>query len=212
MELNTVILPFGKIIYQTKQGQSVSDDNSYLINTVLEKEPEGSLSLLDLGSGNGILSIMLGFHRPNWTITGIEIQSHLVELARQNCRSADISNIEFYKQDLRTWSSQECFDIIVGNPPYFPQESGRISPVREKAISRHEIFCNMTDVLHFIKKHLKSQGRAYLIYPSNRASDMENISKKVDLNIDGKFFFNKNKKGKIIFSLSHQGRMYVKNR
>jgi len=205
MELISVALPFGKNIYQFKQGQSVSEDNTYIVETILKRENEEQSSLLDLGCGNGILSIMLGYYRQNWKITGIEIQSHLVELAGKNSLSAEVSNISFHQADLRKWDCPDKFDLIIGNPPYFPEGSGRISPIREKAISRHEILCNMNDVLIFIKKFLKPSGRSYLIYPSKRLYDMEKNTKKVDLNIEEKFFFNRSKKEKIIFCLSHLG-------
>ena len=160
--------------------------------------------MVDLGCGNGILSFMLAYYRPAWQITGLEIQEHLVKLAIENLALAALGNIEILHQDLKNWETSEKFDLIISNPPYHPQNSGRISPIQEKAISRHEISCTMLDILSFIKKHLKTSGKAYLIYPSNRKTDMVNFAKKVDLNIDNEFFFNKLKKEKVIFSLSQR--------
>ena len=204
MPLKPVLLPFGKTIYQTDLGQSVSSDNTYLVDLVLQKTDLNPLSALDLGCGNGILALMLAHYRPKWNISGIEIQPHLADLARKNCLLTQADNIVIYQQDLRLWISQERYDIIFSNPPYYPQTSGRLSPLKEKAISRHEISCTMRDILSFIKHYLKISGKAYLIYPSERTADMQNFSKKVDLIIEEEFFFKNNKKEKKVFSLTHR--------
>jgi len=205
MNLKPVVLPFGKVILQTEHGQSISSDNTYLTNKILEYESESPISVLDLGSGNGILSLMLGHYRPKWQITGLEIQSHLVDLARENCRKIELMNLNFILGDLRNWIPAAPFDLIISNPPYFSQNQGRLSPIKEKAVSRHEILCNMTDILYFIKQNLKNSGRSYLIYPSDRAVELEKNTKKVDLNITGKFLFNKNRKEMLIYRLSQSG-------
>ncbi len=204
MSPKPVLLPFGKTIYQTDQGQSITSDNTYLVELILESEDQSPLQVIDLGCGNGILSIMLAHYRPDWQISGLEIQPHLVKLARENCESAETANISIFQQDLRHWKKKDQYDLIFSNPPYYPEVSGRVSPVREKAISRHEITCSMKDILDFVKKYLKSSGKAYLIYPSTRTGDMEKYAKKVDLNVEAEFFFNKNKKEKIVFLLTQR--------
>jgi tRNA1(Val) A37 N6-methylase TrmN6 len=202
MELKTVLLPFGKTIYQTEQGQLISSDNSHLVDLLLQRETEILQTVLDLGCGNGILSLMLAHYRPAWKITGIEIQPHLVELAQKNCLLTEAVNVDIKLQDMRCWRPEQVWDIIVCNPPYHPLNSGILSPVKEKAISRHELCCNMLDVLTFIKGNLKLSGKAYVIYASNRSSDLEKFTKKVDLNINRRFSFKKNRKKSIIFSLT----------
>jgi len=202
MELKPVLLPFGKTIYQTKQGQLISNDNSYLVDLLLQRETENFQSVLDLGCGTGILSLMLAHYRPAWKITGIEIQSHLVELAKKNCQLTEAANIDIRLQDLRCWQPEQAWDIIVCNPPYHSLNSGKMSPIKEKAISRHEICCNMLDILSFIKSNLKLSGKAYLIYPANRNLDLEKFTKKVDLNIERRFSSKKNRKESVIFILT----------
>jgi tRNA1(Val) A37 N6-methylase TrmN6 len=211
MLLKPVLLPFGKTIYQTDQGQAVSSDNVYLTELILQNENEQPINAMDLGCGNGILTLMLAHYRPDWKVSGIEIQPHLVDLARKNAQMIQAVNVAIYQHDLRLWDNQEKYDLIFSNPPYYQRNSGRISPVSEKAISRHEILCTMSDILNFIKKYLRNTGRAYLIYPLERESDMQKFSKKVDLIIDREFFFNKTKKELMIFSLIHR-KEYVKNR
>ncbi|KQC10375.1 MAG: hypothetical protein APR54_03165, partial [Candidatus Cloacimonas sp. SDB] len=197
MELKPVLLPFGKTIYQTKQGQLISSDNSHLVDFLLQRETENFQTVLDLGCGNGILSLMLAHYRPAWRITGIEIQPHLVEIAQKNCQLTEATNVDIQLQNLRCWQSEQTWDLIVCNPPYHPLNSGKISPIKEKAISRHELCCNMLDILTFIKGNLKLSGKAYLIYAPNRTFDLEKFTKKVDLNIERRFSSKKNRKESI---------------
>ena len=204
MTRKPVLLPFGKTIYQTSQGQAISSDHTFLVELINSRTANDHLSMMDLGCGNGILSIMLAYYRPNWQITGLEIQPHLAQLARANCELTGFSNIKIREQDLREYNEYVSYDLILSNPPYFPENSGRLSPVREKAISTHELNCNMMDILSFFKKYLKRTGEAYLIYPSERLGELEKYAKKVDLNIKAEFFFNVIKKKKVIFLLTQR--------
>ncbi|MCK4956819.1 MAG: methyltransferase domain-containing protein [Candidatus Cloacimonetes bacterium] len=178
-----VMLPFGKIICQTA-GQGISSDCQALVDVVLQAENQ-SFDVLELGSGNGIIAIMLAYYRANWKITGIEIQTHLVALSKQNSESAGVKT-SFLEADIKEFVSQNKYDIIVSNPPYFTKAQGRISPDMERAISRHEILCNMQDVLENISRNLKKSGRAYLIYPQIRFEQLQEISEKVNLIIEDK--------------------------
>jgi tRNA1(Val) A37 N6-methylase TrmN6 len=136
---------------------------------------------------------MLAHYRPLWKIIGIEIQPHLVQLARQNLRSAKVE-AKFLKADLREFNTYQSFDIIVSNPPYIPPNKGRISPDRVRAIARHEIKCSLPDVLKNIQKNLDKKGKAFLIYPSFRLLEIEKMCKNVDLQIAKKKLLHNNKR------------------
>ena len=199
--MKPVKLPFGKTIYQTDHGQSVTTDTAFVVEAILQKNTEENLSVLELGSGNGIISIMLAHYRPSWQITGIEIQSEPAELSQQNAELAEVK-INFEESDLRTFQSSSHFDLIVSNPPFYPIDSGRISPIQERAVSRHEISCNMSDVFQAVRRNLKKGGKAFLFYPEERLIDVEKNVKKVDLKLASKFIMptERNKK-KILMEL-----------
>ncbi len=182
--LAAVKLPFGKTIFQFQGGHSVTSDSANLVDFVLENTPREKLRILELGSGNGIVSIMLSHYRPNWKIYGIDIQPKLVELSLKN---AQITNaiIKFREADLRHFQSEK-FDIIISNPPYFKKDEGRVSPSEIRALARHEILCNMNDVLFSIERNLKNSGTAFLLYPKSRLLELEKITKKIDLKITQK--------------------------
>jgi len=198
-----VKLPFGKTIYQTNNGHSITSDSAFLVETISNQITQKSINLLELGSGNGIISIMLSHYHPKWKILGIDIQKYLVELSRDNAKLSGTSPT-FTEADLRVFTSSQKYGLIFSNPPYFPKNKGRISPIVERAISRHEITCNMLDIMECIKRNLKKDGSAFILYPQNRRQDLDNFAKKVDLKAKKKFVLDsEKKKKKIIVELVH---------
>jgi len=198
-----VQLPFGKTIYQLKNAQSVSTDSAFLVKNVLgENSPiSANLKVAELGSGNGIISIMLSFYRPSWQIMGIEIQPELVKLSSENSRFSKVK-VNFFKGDFRNFPFPEKLDLIVSNPPYFPVNNGLISPHKIRAVSSHEIFCNMPELFAVIAENLNSDGFAYVLYPFSRLPEIEKYTKKVDLKIAEKFILKSGKeKNKILVKL-----------
>lgn len=185
-----VKLPFGKTIFQSSNGQSITSDTAFIVETVLRYCKQERSSVLELGSGNGIISIMLSYYRPTWQITGIDIQPHLVKLAKENSRLAEVDT-SFLCSDLKSFSAKEKFNLIISNPPYYAIADGKISPKRERAISRHEIMCTMHDVLMAVKRNLTPEGKAYLLYPISRINELLDSAKRVDLKFEEKIIFSK---------------------
>ena len=202
---STVELPFGKKIYQYKSGQSVSSDVEFIVKTICHRFRNNTknLNVLDLGCGGGIISIMLAHHFPLWNVSGIDIQDHLVEIAKENAILAEV-DVTFIKTDIRNYVSAPKCNLIISNPPYFTKNSGRISPSKERAISRYEIMCCMEDMLEAVKRNLLPNGKAYILYPLFRKEDLEKFIKKVDLIITKKIIQNNlNKKKIFIAELIH---------
>ncbi|NQT65502.1 MAG: methyltransferase [FCB group bacterium] len=198
-----VQLPFGKTIYQTNNGHSITTDSASLVETISDQVSQQDINLLELGSGNGIISIMLSHYYPKWAILGIEIQKHLVKISQDNAKLSQTFP-SFKEADLRDFFSSLKYDLIVSNPPYYPKEKGRISPIEERAISRHEVTCNMMDILECVKRNLKKDGMAFILYPQSRWADLDNFAKKVDLKAVKKFVLvSEENKKKIIVELVH---------
>jgi len=170
--LQPVELPFGKVIYQHKGGQTITEDTAELVRFVLEEIKSELCKVLDLGSGTGIMPIMFSHYRPDWEVIGIEIQSQLVELSRHNNRSAG-TTAEFVERDLKDinieWS--DSFDIVVSNPPYFPLSKGKVSTNPERAISRTELKSTMADIIETTKFYMTPDGVGYILYPASRRDD-----------------------------------------
>jgi len=132
--------------------------------------------LADLGTGGGIIPLILASITEAERITGIEIQSELVDIARRNAALNHLENkIEILEDDLRLVKRTQPagqFDLVVSNPPYRLLGAGRINPNPLKAIARHEIKCTLDDVLQASFHLLKNSGRAAFVYRPDRAVDL----------------------------------------
>jgi tRNA1Val (adenine37-N6)-methyltransferase len=186
IEKKPVILPFGKSIYQTSKGQGICSDTAFLVETVLQEETGQDYRVLDAGSGNGIIAIMLKHYRQSWQMEGIEIQSHLVELANENVIITG-EKVKFSRDDIRSYSGGRCYDLIVSNPPFYPAAEGKISPDEERAISRHEIACSLREFVRFIRRNLKDNGRCYLVNLSRREEEIGQLVTAEKMELDKKF-------------------------
>lgn len=169
------------IINQFNQGQTVTSDTAFLVQKVISAykcQASHKHKVLDIGSGSGIICFMLASEFPEWEISGVEIQSTYHELALSNKDAFSeyypANKLVFMNQDVRK-ASLEMYDLIVCNPPYYKVGEGNLSPEREKAIARHELFLNMPDLLEVIKKHLNGQAKAFILYPEKRTSELKQI-------------------------------------
>ncbi|MBM4331922.1 MAG: tRNA1(Val) (adenine(37)-N6)-methyltransferase [Deltaproteobacteria bacterium] len=132
--------------------------------------------LIDLGTGCGILPLILTCRKKAENVIGVEIQPSLADLARRNAALNHLSSrIEIWEKDLKTLKREipgGTFDVVVSNPPYRKVGSGRINPGLEKALARHEIKAALNDILKAAHHLLKEKGRLNMIYPASRAADL----------------------------------------
>lgn len=204
-----VILPDNtSIIYQHRQGQSISSDTAAFI-PLLRDFPTGQVRCLDIGSGCGIIAIIAKQLHSNWDITGIEIQPELQSLAQRNSSRLALA-IDWILGDIRDYATlfpAHSFDCIVCNPPFYPVQSGKLSPNAIRAIARHEICCNMQDICNAIQYLLHPRGRSFLLYPESRLIELEKCIKKVDLSMHNKSLLvskeSANLKNRIVVEIGH---------
>lgn len=137
---------------------------------------------MDLGSGCGIVAIMLALQRLDWQITGLEIQEYLVDLAKRNSDECD-TQIDWLCNDLKAYTAEEPFDLIVSNPPWQKQGSGTPSPHPAKNISRVELLCSLADVMGCVWRNMSRNGTALLLYPAERSEDLRCEAEKTLLDI-----------------------------
>jgi tRNA1Val (adenine37-N6)-methyltransferase len=164
----------GKIkLYQPKEGYRFSIDSILLADFVKCTAHD---KIVDLGSGCGIIPLILHYNRTFHSVLGIEIQEELAALARRNVHlnKAD-KKIQIVSEDFRRFAASydgEKFDIAVSNPPYRKLHSGRLNPEHGKAIARHEISCTLEELVYATAKLLDIKGQFYYIYPAFRLSEM----------------------------------------
>lgn len=160
-------------VFQTKRGYRFSLDSILLAHFVSLKP---RTSAIDLGCGNGIILLILAKRFPNVHFVGLEIQEKLAALAQKNSRLNDLGErVEIFSGDasnIKNIFPAHSFDAVIFNPPYRKLSSGRINPLEEKAIARHEIKGSLKDFLKAAKYLLKPTGKVFTIYPAKRLVEL----------------------------------------
>lgn len=135
-----------------------------------------NVKVIDLGTGNGIIPVLLAATKETSSIVGIEIQADMVDRAR---RSVSLNNleqkVEIRHADIRQIAesfSAETFDVAVTNPPYRQPQSGRHAKGEERLLARHEVAGDLKDFLSAAKYLLKSGGWFYIVYLAERLTDL----------------------------------------
>ena len=164
----------GKLqIIQKKKGYRFSLDAILLSQFIRIRKND---RVIDLGTGCGILPLLLSYTTKTLSFVGIEIQKTLAECARKNVVLNHLDDrISILKQDfrkLRRTFPPGSFDVVLSNPPYRKKRSGRINPSMEKAIARHEIKGTLEDLISAASYLLPNKGKCYLIFPALRTVDL----------------------------------------
>lgn len=132
--------------------------------------------VIDLGTGCGILPLLLSQTTKALSFVGVEIQKGLADLATRNIHLNHLeSRVAILHEDFRSLKKTfppGAFDVVLSNPPYRRRLSGRTNPSTEKAIARHEIKGTLDDLISIASYLLPPKGRCYLIYPATRAVDL----------------------------------------
>lgn len=136
---------------------------------------EGEI-VLDMGTGTGIIPILLAGKTKGRHFTGLEIQSSSADMAvrsvQYNHLEDRISIIEGDIKEAGKLFEPASFDVITSNPPYMTGQHGLVNPDQEKAIARHEICCTLEDVISQTAKLLRVGGRFYLVHRPFRLAEI----------------------------------------
>lgn len=160
-------------VLQKAKGYRFSLDALLLSHFVRLRPDE---QILEMGTGSGIVSMILAGRCKGVKITGIDIQEDLVEMAVRSitlnglCEKIVIRQADV--RDVKNIFPSNSFDVVVSNPPYRKMNSGKINPDRGKALARHEIMGTVEDFLQAGSYVLKPAGRAYFIYPATRMVEL----------------------------------------
>jgi len=160
-------------VLQKKRGYRFSVDALLLAHFVRLRRGD---RICDLGTGCGVLPLLLAVRRPGIRAVGVELQPELADLARRNViLNALADRIEILPGDIRNIKPllpRGSFDAVVSNPPYRRVCSGRVNPDSEKAAARHEIKGTIEDFVRAARFLLKPDGRAFFIYAAVRSVEI----------------------------------------
>ncbi len=164
----------GKIrVMQNRTGYRFSIDAVLL---AYHAAPRSGDKVLDLGTGCGIISLIMACRRSDLRIYAVEVQTELADLAATNVNQNQLEDrIDVLCTDMKLLTPQMTFgpcDLIVSNPPYHRPGSGRINPDAQRAVARHEIKASLLDVLQTTRRMLRTAGRFVTIYTAERTTDI----------------------------------------
>ena len=144
--------------------------------------------VLDLGTGTGIIPILMEARSVNAQFTALEIQEESADMARRSVSYNELNEkIEIVTGDIKDASKlfgASSFDVITTNPPYMIGTHGENSPSQTKAIARHEVLCTLDDILRESARLLKQNGRFYMVHRPFRLAEI--MSKMVEYRIEPK--------------------------
>lgn len=149
--------------------------DSVLLSDYAKNIKSGS-EIVDIGTGTGIIGILLTGKTENTHITGIEIQAEVAQMAE---RSIKLNNLEdrfciknINIKDVFNDIKLNTIDAIVTNPPYMRENTGAKNLEKKKLISRCEVECTLEDVIQISYKLLKSKGEFYMVHRAERIVDI----------------------------------------
>ncbi len=123
---------------------------------------------IDLGTGTGIIPILLEAKTQGKHFTGLEIQPESADMAERSVRYNHLEDkISILVGDIREASKRfgaSSYDVVTTNPPYMIGQHGLVNPGDAKAIARHEILCTLEDVLRESARLLRPGGRFYMVH------------------------------------------------
>lgn len=130
-------------------------------------------SLIDIGSGSGILSLACSSYYNLSKVFSIEIQKEKANLLKENIKLNGIDNIEVINEDLNKVNFPNNFcDYIITNPPYYKKGANIKNEKEEFLLSRQEIKMNLSDIFRFSNKCLKDKGKLFMIHKPERLVDI----------------------------------------
>ena len=173
----------GLKIIQNKRGFCFGVDSVLLSD--FAKEIKNNTKVVDIGTGTGIISLLLSKKTNVKKIYGIEIQAEVAHMAQ---RSVKMNNLEDRVEIINTnikdvfeYLEPYSIDAIVTNPPYKKEKTGIINIDKTQIISRHEVECNLEDIISISYKLLKDLGEFYMVHRAERLVDIMVLLRKYKL-------------------------------
>jgi len=176
----------GLKIIQAKNGYRFSLD-PVLLNGFISGI--GNCSVLDLGTGNGIIPLLLSARNEARSITGVELQQEMAQRAGRTIQLNGLqASVTIVQGDIRDLPCDglkaAAFDVVTANPPYREAGTGRVAVDDERGMARHELAGGLDAFLRAANAMLKSGGNFYVVYLAERLAEL--LSGMVSFNLEPK--------------------------
>lgn len=182
----------GLKILQNPQGYNFTSDSVLLANFVQTKHKD---ICVEVGTGCGIISILVNYKEKPKKIYAFEIQKDVAELAKKNIQLNNIQNIEIIVDNFANsleYINAGQIDVIFANPPYFKYDKNVSGLNEQKNISRFDKYLKPEDLFCSASKLLKFGGKLYFIYDANRLNEVFNKLKQSNFEPKRMYFVHPN--------------------
>ena len=140
---------------------------------------ENAQKILEVGTGTGLISLMLAQRNANAEITALDLNEDAVKLAQENFKNSPFSErLQVFHQDFKTFESQKEYDFVVCNPPFF-EENNSVKDI----LARQQVELTFRNLIEKASKILSSEGIFSVIIPSESAQEFENLAQDFDLHL-----------------------------
>ena len=156
--------------------------DSILLTDFTKKDIKENLKIIDLGTGTGIIPILLSEKTKNNYFVGAEIQEEVAKMAKRSVelnhleKKINILNIDIL--NLKDKYTKGYFDVVVTNPPYKKANTGILNNDNNKVVSRHETTASLNDFMDVSAYLLKDFGELYMVHRPDRLVDIFNCMRK----------------------------------
>ena len=164
--------------------------------------------VLDIGTGTGLLSLILAQSNAELFFDSIEINKEAAEQAEENVKASPWKErITVINADARSFQFEHEYDLIISNPPFYEKEIRSAKEI--KNIAHHSDELNLDELLAAIKKHLAASGKFFLLLPYKRNEEIKKLFKDHQLHID-KIVFVRQSVNHDYFRIMLKGELYRK--
>ena len=133
-------------------------------------------TVIDLGTGTGIIAVLLAAKKEPYKVTGLEIQQEMAEMAARSIKWNGLEDkVEIVQGDIKQaveLFGASSYDAVVTNPPYMGRGGGLLNPIDSKAVARHEILCTLEEVVSAAAGLLRPGGKFSMVHRPQRLVDI----------------------------------------
>lgn len=159
---------------QDDKGHKLTVDSLLLAEFMLPLRSDDRV--IDLGTGAGVIPLVLAWRSDVRSITGVEVSERAFALAEKNIEANNLtSRVSLLRadyRDLKGLLKERSFSVVLSNPPYTKANTGRVSPVWERAVARSEILGGLVDLIGAADYLLTEEGRVGFVFPTLRLEEM----------------------------------------
>jgi len=160
-------------VYQPTRGHRYGSE-SVALSKFVHAAP--GLSFCELGAGCGLISLSIAANLNPASVTAVEIQKPLHEIALYNVSENELEDvIRCVNEDMREFANgrERTFDVVVANPPFFRARVGRLSPDAQRAAARHELNGTIANFVTTAHRLLKPGGKFFVVFDVRRKRDLD---------------------------------------